>query len=66
MRNLNEQIPGVDLYVLKKRGIFKTMYTRRGQTGPGRVAEPRFPEDVIDEIEFRLAALQPYFGAATP
>jgi 4-hydroxy-tetrahydrodipicolinate synthase len=66
MRNLNEQIPGVDLYVLKKRGIFKTMYTRRGQTGPGRVAEPQFPQDVIDEIEFRLAALQPYFGAATP
>jgi hypothetical protein len=54
------------LYVLKRRGIFKTMYTRRGQTGPGRVAEPQFPQDVIDEIEFRLAALQPYFGAATP
>jgi len=65
MRNLNEQIPGVDLYVLKKRGIFKTMYTRRGQSGAGRVAEPQFPQDVIEEIEFRLAALQPYLGTAT-
>ena len=65
MRNLNEQIPGVDLYVLRKRGIFKTMYTRRGQSGPTRVAEPQFQQDVIDEIEFRLAALQPYFGAPT-
>lgn len=57
MRNLNEQIPGVDLYVLKRRGIFKTMYTRRGQAGGKRVAEPQFPPDVIAEIEFRLGAV---------
>lgn len=57
MRNLNEQIPGTDLYVLKKRGIFKTMFTRRGQTGGRKVAEPQFPPDVVAEIEFRLAAV---------
>ncbi len=57
MRNLNEQIPGVDLYVLRKRGIFKSMLTRRGQSGGRRVAEPQFPSDVVAEIEFRLAAV---------
>jgi 4-hydroxy-tetrahydrodipicolinate synthase len=57
MRNLNEQIPGVDLFVLKKRGIFKTMYTRRGQSGGKKVAEPQFPRDVIDEIAHRLEAV---------
>ena len=30
MRNLNEQIPGADLYVMQKRGIFKTTTTRTG------------------------------------
>jgi dihydrodipicolinate synthase/N-acetylneuraminate lyase len=58
IRNLQEQVPGVDLYVLKRRGIFKTMYTRRGQTGGGKtVAEPKLAPDVIEEIEFRLEAL---------
>src|SRR5207244_11513412 len=28
MRNLNQQIPGADLYVMKKRGLFKTTATR--------------------------------------
>lgn len=63
MRNLNEQIPGVDLYVLKRRGIFRTMFTRRGQTGGKKVAEPQFPRDVIDEIEYRLAAVTAVVGA---
>ena len=57
MRNLQEQVPGVDLYVLKKRGIFKTMYTRRGQVGGKKVAEPQLAPDVVQEIEFRLKAL---------
>lgn len=64
MRNLNEQIPGVDLYVLKKRGIFTTMFTRRGQTGGRRVAEPEFPADVVAEIEFRLAAVDAFVHAS--
>ncbi len=28
MRNLNESIPGIDLYVMKMRGIFKTAVRR--------------------------------------
>lgn len=64
MRNLNEQVAGVDLCVLKKRGIFKTMYTRRGQAGGGtRVAEPQFAADVLAEIDFRLAAVTAFVAS---
>lgn len=63
MRNLNEQIPNVDLYVLRKRGIFKAMFTRRGQSGGKKVAEPSFPADVIAEIEYRLAAVNAFVQA---
>jgi dihydrodipicolinate synthase/N-acetylneuraminate lyase len=65
MRNINEQVPGCDLYVLKKRGIFKTMYTRRGQAGAKKVAEPLLAPDVLEEIDFRLAALAPFLATAT-
>jgi hypothetical protein len=60
MRNLSEQLPGVDLYVMKKRGIFKTMVVR---TGDGAKALG-FSPDEIAEIEYRLAALQPYLTAS--
>jgi dihydrodipicolinate synthase/N-acetylneuraminate lyase len=60
MRNLSEQLPGVDLYVMKKRGIFKTMVVR---TGDGAKAL-EFSPDEIAEIEYRLAALQPYLTAS--
>jgi 4-hydroxy-tetrahydrodipicolinate synthase len=53
MRNLSEQIPGADLYIMKKRGVFKTTATRN---------RPRFKEtpDAVAEIEFRFAALKPH------
>ena len=52
MLNLDELIPGVRLYVLQKRGIFKTTRSRRGdyQFTPAQVAE----------IEYRLDALRPW------
>ena len=53
MRNLNDQIPGTDLYVMKKRGVFKTTVTR------GRTPYSFSPEEVT-EIEFRFAALKAY------
>lgn len=53
MRNLNDQIPGTDMYVMKKRGIFKTLATR-GRT------EYKFSTDEIAEIEYRFAGLAPY------
>ena len=51
--NLDRTIPGIRLYVLKTRGIFKTMKSRRGDFS--------FSTGQISEIEYRLDALRPYF-----
>jgi len=53
MRNLSDQIPGADLYVMKKRGIFKTFATRNR-------TQYSFTPEEIAEIEYRLAGLTPY------
>ena len=55
MLNLDRSIPGVRLYVLQKRGISKTMLSRRGDYS--------FTADQIAEIDYRLDALRPYFRA---
>ena len=52
MLNLDSTIPGVRLYVLQKRGVFKTTKSRRG--------EYSFAPHEIAEIEYRLDALKPY------
>jgi 1-pyrroline-4-hydroxy-2-carboxylate deaminase len=59
MHNLRESIPGVDLYVMKKRGIF-TAAVQRSERGT-KVLE--FSADEIAEIDYRFAALQPYLTA---
>lgn len=59
MRNASQQIPGADLYVMKKRGIFKTTAARRDGR---KVAEAKLSPEAIAEIEFRFAALQPYLS----
>ena len=68
MRNLNESIPGTDLYVMKKRGIFKTT-TRRtsapSATGPAKLNEFIPTEVEREEIEFRFAALKPYLATTS-
>jgi len=56
MRNLGESIAGVDLYIMKKRGIFKAA-VQRTERG-AKVLE--FSPDEVAEIEYRFAALQPY------
>ena len=53
MLNLDRTIPGIRLYVLQARGIFKTTKSRRGDYA--------FTPDQIDEIEYRLDAIRPYF-----
>jgi dihydrodipicolinate synthase/N-acetylneuraminate lyase len=53
MRNLAEQIPGSDLYIMKKRGVFKTTRTRSR-------AQFTYSPEAIAEIEFRFEALKPY------
>jgi hypothetical protein len=60
MRNLNEQIPGVDLYVMKKRGIFKTTTTRTGGAAAWKAKPLTLTPQAIAEIEYRFAALKPY------
>lgn len=66
MRNLEAQIPGTGLFIMKKRGIFKT--TVRRATAPTAGAPAKLnefkPSDVeLAEIEFRFAALKPYLIA---
>ena len=55
MLNLDRLIPGVRLHVLRKRGLFKTTKSRRG--------EYSFTQAQIDEIEHRFAALEPHLRA---
>ena len=52
MLNLDQQIPGVRPYILKKRGVFKTTVTRQND-------HPLTPE-AIAEIESNFSVLKPY------
>jgi dihydrodipicolinate synthase/N-acetylneuraminate lyase len=66
MRNLEAQLPGTGLYIMKKRGIFKTTVRRASLPAPG--AAPRLTEFKpsaveIEEIEYRFAALKAYLIA---
>jgi 4-hydroxy-tetrahydrodipicolinate synthase len=60
MRNLNQQIPGTDLFVMRTRGIFKTTTTRTGGAAAWKPKRLTLSADEIAEIEYRFAALQPY------
>lgn len=53
--NLDQDIPGTRLYILKKRGIFKTSTSRQ--------REYKLTADEIAEIEYRFDALKPYLQA---
>jgi 4-hydroxy-tetrahydrodipicolinate synthase len=55
MLNTEQQIPGTRLYLMKKRGVFKTMVSRREK-------RPLTPE-AIREIDFQFQALAPYLKA---
>jgi 4-hydroxy-tetrahydrodipicolinate synthase len=56
MRNLNDHLPGADLYVMHKRGVFKTLVTRTA----GGSKTLSFSPDEVAEIEYRFKALKPY------
>ena len=62
MRNVAQQIPGADLYLLKKRGIFKTMAARTGGAAAWKVTIAELAADAIAEIDDRFAALAPYLS----
>lgn len=55
MLNLDATIPGIRLYMLKKRGIFSTTRSRRG--------DYTFSADDIAEIEYRWDGLKEYLRA---
>jgi dihydrodipicolinate synthase/N-acetylneuraminate lyase len=54
MLNLDQDIPGTRLYMLKKRGIFKTSVSRQ--------REYKLTNAEIAEIEYRFEALKPYLS----
>ena len=63
MRNLNQAIPGTDLYIMKKRGVFMTTARRTTAptaTAPAKLTEFKPTQVELEEIEFRFAALKPY------
>lgn len=60
MRNAAQQIPGTDLYLFRKRGIFKTTASRTGGSAAWKVVNQELTPDAIAEIEYRFAALKPY------
>jgi dihydrodipicolinate synthase/N-acetylneuraminate lyase len=65
MRNINETIPGADLYVMQKRGIFKTTTARTGGWAAWKPKPLMLSPDAIAEIDYRFAALKPYLSTAS-
>ena len=55
MLNTEQQIPGTRRYIMKKRGVFKTMVSRRDKSN--------LSPEAIREIDFQFEALKPYLKA---
>jgi hypothetical protein len=53
MLDLDHDIPGAPLYLLKKRGVFKATVSRRKEN-------KKLTPDEVAEIEYRFEALRPY------
>jgi 1-pyrroline-4-hydroxy-2-carboxylate deaminase len=74
--NLAEFFPGgrfrgVQLYLWRKRGVFKNMVSRQYYKNGAIPASPKFSElklsdDEIAEIDYRFEALTPYLRPGTP
>ena len=64
VRNLNDYVPGADLYIMKKRGIFKTTVVRTAPPpadgGVPKITQRTWSPPDVEEIEYRFAALLPY------
>jgi dihydrodipicolinate synthase/N-acetylneuraminate lyase len=65
MRNLSQQIPGVDLYLFKKRGVFKTTVFRTGGAAAWKPNSVTLAPDAIAEVEYRFAGLAPYLAPSS-
>jgi hypothetical protein len=55
MLNTEQQIPATRRYIMQKRGVFKTIVSRRDKS----VLTPA----AIKEIDFQFEALKPYLKA---
>ena len=55
MTNLEALIPGLRSYMMKRRGVFKTTVSRRG--------DYTFSPQAVAEIEHNFEALTPYLKA---
>ncbi len=55
MTNLDERIPGTRLYMMKKRGVFKTTVSRQHDI--------KLSPAAIQEIDFNFEALKPFLRA---
>lgn len=62
IRDIPPDLRGFHLYLLKKRGVFKTTVSRYRKPGDTRVSYQEFVLSPvqIEEIEFRFDALKPY------
>lgn len=63
MRNLEAQVPGTGLYIMKKRGVFKTTVRRLSAPSggaPARLSEFMPTPVQLAEIDYRFAALKPW------
>src|SRR5262249_10050885 len=65
MGNVSQQIPGADLYLFRKRGVFKTMATRTGGAAAWKVKTYELAPDEIAEIDDRFDALKPYLQVSS-
>jgi 1-pyrroline-4-hydroxy-2-carboxylate deaminase len=65
MRNVNHSIPSADLFVMQKRGVFKSTTTRTGGAAGWKPKPLRLAPDAIAEIEYRFAALKPYLSVSS-
>lgn len=61
-RDIPPGLRGFQLYLLKKRGVFKTMVSRYRKPGEQRVSHQELVLSPvqIEEIEFRFEAMKPY------
>jgi dihydrodipicolinate synthase/N-acetylneuraminate lyase len=55
MLNIEQFIPATRMYIMKKRGVFKTMMSRRTKI--------ELTREAAEEIDFNFAALKPYLRA---
>ena len=60
MRNAAQQIPGTDLYLFKKRGVFTTTASRTGGAAAWKVVHQELTAEAKAEIDYRFAALTAY------